>query len=236
MTNMKMAKKDLALVMIIVGALLLFCAWKFSFSPAMEEVDAQESKQADLQVQIDKVVAEAGTETQKENEIKQWSDEISKMLSKYDVYYQYEDGILWMKQIEDDFAKDDEMTTVIAQYTVGESGIAATVEGQGAFAERIYYKGTTTYTFNYQVADYATLKDFIDYIVSGNDGVKTIDNMSFSVDPVTGVTSGSVTMTVYTMMDGTVAYEAPTISGVETGVTNIFGEPTGEEEDAKKDK
>lgn len=234
MINMKIAKRDLALVMILISALLAFVAYKFSFDPAMKEVETQDKKQASLQKEIDEVAAKAGTETQMNNEIKKWTDEIADMVSKYDVWYQYEDGILWMKKIEDNFTEGEEMSAIIDQYTVGESKIAAAVEGQGSFAEKGFVKGTSTYSFNYTVKDYETLKEFIDYIVSGKDGVKTLDSMSFSVDPTTGITSGSVTMTVYVMVDGSVAYEAPTISGVTIGVTNIFGEPTGEVEEETK--
>lgn len=223
---MKIAKRDIAIIMIVVGLLAAFCSYKFYFSGVLDDVDAEKKKQAELQTEIDKVAAVAGTETAMKNEVKKWSDEIESMLEKYDVLYTYEDGILWMKQIEEE---KDLTGTLIETYTIGETGLNVAVTGQGDFAGKNYYQGTTNYSFSYEVQDYATLKKFIDYIVSGNDGVKTLDSMSFTVDPETGVTTGNISMTVYVLSDGTKAYTAPEIEGVTTGdVKNIFGDPTGE--------
>lgn len=223
---MKIAKRDIAIIMIVVGLLAAFCSYKFYFSSVLDDVETEKKEQSELQTEIDKVAAVAGTETTMNKEIKQWSDEIEAMLEKYDVLYTYEDGILWLKQIEDETTLEG---TQIETYTVGETGISSTVTGQGNFNGKFYYQGTTSYSFSYEVQDYATLKLFIDYIVSGDDGVKTLDSMSFTVDPETGVITGNINMTVYVLSDGSKAYTAPEIDGVTTGgVENIFGNPTGE--------
>ena len=43
---MKIAKRDLALVMIIVAILAAFAAYKFSLKPNLDAVDEEEGKQA----------------------------------------------------------------------------------------------------------------------------------------------------------------------------------------------
>lgn len=229
---MKIAKKDIALIMIVLGLVLVFCSFKFAFSPALDKVDEEKSKQAELQTKIDEVKKVAGTEPDMEKEIAGWTKEIEDMLAKYHAAYSYEDGILWMKQIED--AGTASGNPVISAYTVNEIGAASlttTVEGQGAFSGKVYGKGTTSYSFDYAVADYNSLKSFLDYIVtaSNREGVKTIDNMSFAVDDKTGEISGSVNMTVYSVTDlaNVLLYKLPSVDGVNQGVSNIFGEPTG---------
>ncbi len=232
---MKIAKKDIALIMIVLGLVILFCSFKFAFSPALDTVDAEKAKQADLQKQIDEIKKVAGTEPDMEKEIAGWTKEIEDMLAKYHAAYSYEDGILWMKQIED--AGTASGSPVISAYTVNEIGAASlttTVEGQGAFSGKVYGKGTASYSFNYFVPDYESLKSFLDYIVtaSNREGVKTIDSMSFAVNSVTGEISGSVNMTVYSVTDlaDVLLYKLPAVDGVNQGVGNIFGEPTGEAE------
>ena len=227
---MKIAKKDLALIMVIVGLLAAFCSYKFYFEGVLDTVEAENNKQEDKKAQIEQLEAKANEVNNMKKEVVLWGDEITKILDEYDVHYTIEDGILWMSQIEKDTAAKG-MPVLIDTYSVGEPGISASVTGQGAFSGKNYQKGTTTYSYSYAVADYASLKNLIDYIVSGNDGVKTLDNMSFDVDTVTGEIEGSITMTVYVLHDSTVPYEFPEISGVSLGVTNIWGEPTGELEE-----
>ncbi len=230
MTSMKIAKRDLALIMVIVGLLAAFCSYKFSFEGTLETVEAENKKQEEKQAQITQLEAKANEVNNMKKEVVLWGDEITKILEDYDVFYSIEDGILWMSQIEKDTAASGK-PALIDTYNVGEPGIAATVTGQGAFAGKEYKKGSTTYTYTYAVEDYDSLKHLIDYIVSGNDGVKTLDNMSFTVDEATGAVKGSITMTVYVLHDNTVPYEFPTIDGVDLGITNIWGEPTGELEE-----
>lgn len=230
MTGMKIAKKDLALIMVIVGLLAAFCSYKFYFEGVLETVEAEDKKQEEKNAQIEQLEAKANEVNNMKKEVVLWGEEVTKILEDYDVFYKFEDGILWMSQIEKDTAKAG-MPAVIQTYTVGEAGVSATVTGQGAFSGKVYNKGVTTYSFSYAVENYDALKNLIDYIVSGNDGVKTLDNMSFEVDPVTGETKGNIVMSVYILSDGTVAYEDPTIDGVNLGIPNIFGEPTGELEE-----
>ncbi len=216
---MKIAKKDIAVLMVIVGLIAAFCSYKFYFSGKLEEIDAENSKQASIQTEIDKVSKVAATDTDMNNQVAKWAKEVDEMVGRYDVAYQYEDGILFMKSIE----TQDAFTAAIDTYTVGETVLANTVVGQGEFGGKSFLQGTTTYSFNYKVDSYDSLKKLIDYIVSDKNGVKTLDSMTFAVSGE-GFT-GSATMTVYSLADGSAAYTAPTISGVETGVDRIFPEP-----------
>lgn len=225
MTIMKISKRDLALLMVLFGIMAAFCSYKFYFSPTLETVEAEKAKQAELQVQLDEILKVAGTENQMSSEVKKWESEISKTLEGYKVFYTVEDGILWMKDIETGNLDAENGTSVlIKQYTVGEPNVSNTVTGQGSFTGKEFQKGSTNYSFSYEVTNYAAMKKLIDYIVSGNDGVKTLDSMSFAVNKETGVISGNITMTVYTMSDGTVAYTAPVIDGVTLGAGDIFGD------------
>lgn len=231
---MKIAKRDIALIMIVVGAIVAFCSFNFIFKPSSNTVDEEKAKQAELQTKIDEVAKVAGTENQLKEEIGDWSAEIQEMLDRFHAQYSYEDGILWVKNIEE---AENSGKPVISQYTIGEAGLlsySTTVNGQGEFAGKTYSFGTTNYSFSYTVTDYDSLKKFLDYIVneSTRDGVKTINSMTFSVDPVSGAISGSVTMQVYVFTDAEnlLNYKLPSIDGVQVGnITNIFGEPTGEE-------
>lgn len=234
---MKIAKRDIAIVMVVLGAIILFISYKFAFSPSMDTVKEEEAKQADLQKEIDEIKKVAGTESQMDRDMKEWASNIETALKKYNPSYSYEDGLLWLKQVEE--AKDTMGNTasgapLIDSYTVSEIGLnnmSTIVEGQGKFAGTTYGYGRSIYTFDYLIDSYANLKLFLDYIVTpaSRDGVKTIDSMTFVISN-SGAISGTVNMSVYVLTNAIDAlqYAPPAIDGVNQGVTNIFGQPSGE--------
>lgn len=225
---MKIAKKDLALIMVIVGILAAFCSYKFYFSGKMEEVEKENKAQAELQDKIDAVKAVADTVPDMKKEMELWQNDVTNLLAKFKVNAIYEDGILYAKAIETDLGAE------IGSYNIAQSSEVARVPGEGKFSGKTYVKGTTNYSISYHVADYDALKKLINYLVSGNAGVKTLDSMSFIINDDNSI-SGSVNLTVFVMSDGSVEYQAPTINGVETGkIPNIFGTPV--ENEKEKDK
>lgn len=207
---MKLAKKDIALILVIVGILAAFCSYKFVFSGKMDEVDAEKTKQSEVQAKLDEVKASASKENDMKADMSAWEKEINDMLAKYKADTKYEDGILYAKALETD------LDATIRSYSVAEASKVATVAGAGKYQGKTFVKGSTSYSFSYTVADYDTLKKFINYLVSGNKGVKSLESMSFQVNDDMSI-SGSVNLSVFVMSDGSTAYEAPKIDGVETG-------------------
>jgi hypothetical protein len=216
---MKIAKREIALIMVIIGVLAGFCTYRFYFSSKMDEVSAQETQQASLQSQIDEINLKVDDEKRMRSQMNDWESEVNDAVALYDLGYNYEDGILYMKELEDnEIAK-------VSTYNVAETSITASVAGQGKFAGKVFNEGTTTYSFNYEVENYDALKTFIDYIVDRDNGIRTLSSISFSVDESTGAISGTVSMNIYALTDGSAAYEQPTIDGVDQGIAsgNIFG-------------
>lgn len=214
---MKIAKRDLALIFVIVGVLAAFCSYKFYFSGVLEDIEKEEKKQDELQVSINEVQARAAEEPTMNAAMDQWAADIEKILGKYDIAYIYEDGILYINKVETDNIAE------ISSFTVGETSLQSTIEGQGKFAGTIYSKGATSYNFNYSVKSYEELKTFIDYIVSGREGVKALESMNFAPDETTGGFKGDVMMSIYTISDGSKEYKAPVINDIPQGVQNIWG-------------
>jgi len=230
---MKIAKRDIAVVMIVVGLLSLFCAWKFSFSPARDTVDQEKSKQTDLQNQIDAIKIRAKEAENMEKEMSKWQGEIATSLEPYHSNYLYEDGLMYLDNLEkqkDNAALPFEVR--IPHYSVGESGVSQTIEGQGVFSGKTYISGTTVYNFDYTITGYDQLKNFINYMVGESDksGVKTLDSMTFSVTNDISEVKGSINLTAYSFAAMTGAnldnaYVPQKLDGVKQGITtkNIWG-------------
>lgn len=240
---MKIAKRDIAIVMVVVALLSVFCAWKFSFSPARDTVDQEKSRQSELQSQIDAIKIRAKEAENMQKEMQKWQAEMAKELEPYHSNYLYEDGLMYLNNLE--IQKENAampFEVLIDDYSVGESGVSQTINGQGIFTDKTYIAGTTTYSFNYTLTGYDKLKNFINYMVGESDksGIKTLDTMTFDVNNELATFKGSINMTAYSIasmtkgeLDNT--YVPQNLEKVEKGITekNIWGK-FGNPEQAKE--
>jgi len=226
---MKIAKRDIAVIMVIVALLVVFCSYKFSWTPNQEAKEKEEARQSELQVQIDQVKARAAEQPRMEKEMAAWQEEISKAIQPFHSRYLYEDGIMYVKNLEEQAENENTPFEVkIKTWTVAESGYSNTISGQGCFTGTTYASGTTSYNYNYDITGYDQLKNLINYIVSEKDGsgVKSLDSMSFTYNKATGEKfTGTIVMTVYAITDGNNPYEPQNLEDVEQQITNdnIFG-------------
>jgi len=231
---MKIAKRDIAIVMVVVALLAVFCAWKFSFSPAQETVDKEKSRQSELQSQIDAIKIRAKEAENMQKEMQKWQAEMATAFEPYHSAYLYEDGLMYLNNLEnqkENAAMPYEVK--IPMYTIGESGISNTIEGMGIFSGKSYIIGQTTYGFDYELKGYDQLKNFINYIISESDksGIKTLDSMTFDVDNANSSIDGTINISAYAAMvsgkDGIEnEYKPQNLESVEKGITtkNIWGE------------
>lgn len=233
---MKIAKRDLAIVMVLVGIIAAFCAYKFYYSSNMEQVESEESKQASLETQIRDLEKKAKDVENMKKEEGEWIKTADKLVSKYDPAYVYEDGILWMSKVEQD---NDE--TYIRTYTVGETRSDQLVVGEGLFKEnnKNYIASRVSYSFSYEVPNYEALKSIIAYLTSAEaGGVRTIDTMTFTQNKEKFF--GTINMNVYAFTDDITSYLPPVIKDVEgkdisTGIEMIFPKLEEEKETDNKE-
>ena len=241
---MKIAKKDIALVMIIVALLAAFCAYKFSLSSDLDKVEDEESKQAALQLQIDEVKARADQVPKMEKEIAEWQTNVATWIKPFHAAHWYEDGIMYLRNLEHQDEKDtDPFKVAIVEYTLNETSINSSVSGQGSFSGASFVSGTAAYEYVYKIDGYPELKNFINYIISEVDGfgVKTLDSMSFQIQKGSDHFEGSINMTAYSIaeVDNGKAinpYNPQNLTDIEQGLEtdSIFGDFT--KDDEKDDK
>ena len=242
---MKIAKKDIALVMIIVALLAAFAAYKFSLSSNLDAVEEEESKQASLQQQIDEVKARADQVPKMEKEIAEWQTNVANWIKPFHAAHKYEDGIMYLRNLEHQDEKDtDPFKAFILAYSLNETGIGTTISGQGSFSGATFVSGTANYDFEYRLTGYDELKRFITYIVSEVDGfgVKSLDSMSFELKEGKDLFEGDITMTAYSIAEVDNGkeinpYVPQNLTDVEQGLEtdSIFGD-FNEDEEQNNDK
>ncbi len=242
---MKIAKKDLALVMIIVALLAAFAAYKFSLSANLDAVDDEEAKQASLQAQIDEVKARADQVPKMEKEIADWQTNVADWIKPFHSAHLYEDGIMYLRNLEHQDEKEkDPFKAFILAYQLNETGINTSVSGQGSFSGQEFTSGTAVYDFEFRLTGYDELKNFFSYIISEVDGfgVKSLDSIAFDLEDGSDIFRGTVSMTAYAIAEidnGKLVnpYVPQNLTDVEQGIEaeSIFGNFKEEGEDDKKD-
>ena len=240
---MKIAKKDLALVMVIVALLAAFCAYKFSLSSDLDKVEDEESRQAELQTQIDEVKARADQVPKMEKEIAEWQTNVANWIKPFHAMHWYEDGIMYLRNLEHQDEKDaDAFKVAITEYSLNETAVNSTVIGQGSFGSASFMSGTAIYQYKYIIDGYPELKNFITYIISEADGfgVKSLDSMSFTLEDGSDHFEGEIKMTAYSIaeIDNGKAinpYNPQNLTDVEQGLEtdSIFGDFSEDDEDDK---
>ena len=241
---MKIAKRDIALLLIVFGLLIGFCAYKFFLSEDLKAVEDEEATQGNLQFQIDEVKARADQVPKMEKEIGEWQTIISNWLKPFHCYHQYEDAVMYLRNLEHQNEKDkDPFELSIYEYKLEETGINTTITGQGSFAGTSFSSGTANYEFKYEIKGYDQLKYFLTYMISEEDGfgVKSLDSMSFDLQSGSDVFRGTITMTAYAIaeVDGgklVNPYVPQKLDDIEQGLDekdSIFGNFKEEDETDK---
>ena len=95
---MKVSKRDISIVMVLLGVIALFCVYQFYYRDSQKKVE-------ELQKSINKSTAENNEllkidETKIENEMKASEESLKKLIKAYPPYYRFDDMIMYLYDLE----------------------------------------------------------------------------------------------------------------------------------------
>ena len=217
---MKITRRDLGVIMILVGILSVFLVYQMNFKDMQTQVEALQEEQKNLKTQIDDLQPVKDNAPFYTSMMERFKDELTDIVAEFPVNILYEDGIMYVVELEE----NEDFNVSIPSFTVSEAAVSQTVEGAGSLTGLTYTLGQSTMSFSYTADSYQDMKDFVDYVYSDVDNKRTITNVSMVFDNTTGEVSGSVNINMYVMSDGSSAYEQIELPLDSLGVENIFGE------------
>lgn len=241
---MKITKRDLKVVLLLIGILSAFLAYQMYFSTKLEEIEAEHNKQAQLEKEIKELEEKQSHEKEYRDNMAKWETEILAKLTEFPVYQRYEDGILYLRHLEEEF------DVYFGDYTVLEAASVQKVTGKvnyNDYATQLLSANTTT---SY-ITTYEVFKELVNYIYADEEVTRVIDTLNITVDSETGELKGNLVMQAYAMIGGDRKYEEVEIPGYDElydedyeyetdpetgetismiGVENIFGEKETEPE------
>ena len=204
---MKVSKRDISIVMILLGAITLFCVYQFYFRDKQDKVEKIEAEikadKAEIE-KLDKLWAQRQDMGQK---LQKYTEELISMVKRYPVRYRYDDLAVYLNNLE----KNPEYGVKYSVYDLTKSALTNNYSGKfnGSTVEFASTRAgirATFYTDTYE----GFKKLFRDtYAWNLNDDTrnapgldpKNISSITINFSNITGRVSGTIDIGLYGVTD-----------------------------------
>lgn len=230
--NMKLSKRDIKLLLILLGLVAVVASFYLVYTPAKERCEAIETQNVELQNQVSRLEELNASKAEYEQSIIDMNQEITALTSEFPAATKEEDGVYFAHLMETNVSGDVSISAVtlgnpevvlvteVVNGATEETVDAATVEGGAATTVSEYTMYRTRNAFIYSTG-YNGLKNLVNTINNQMDKI-TIQTLSVSYDTATGLLSGTVDTNFFTMEGTEREYTKPNLPQVNEGTSNIF--------------
>lgn len=215
---MKFGKKELNLIIGLLGVLIAVGVWMFVASPMKEKTESLKSENVELKAKADEYQAVNAQRPQFEAETIELQDERATLLKAFPAGMTKEDEIMYWANMERANASTLAMSNIVMSgwEEVHVEGQPSS-EGEGATQLHLF-KAPVSYTYQ---STYDGIKNMVRYVFAQNDK-KSISKVSAAFDAATGNLVGTVDINMYYMNGTGNEYVPYTIPTVPTGVADVF--------------
>lgn len=216
---MKVSKRDLYLLLAVVGVIIAFCSWQFGFKKMSEKTEKLRTDTVSIQAEIDKYSAVKNNIDIYQKGIEEHTNKIVDTLRNFPVEVLTEDVIMLGRELE----KNDDSTVVSSIVASDKVNIytATSKPLAGSNVPVSYYLFKTDVSMIYSTS-YKGFKEYLDYI-NAHANRMSVENFSLSYDSSTGLLAGSSIINMFSIVGTEKEYNEQNLSGVKLGTDNIFG-------------
>lgn len=242
----KATKGQINLLIMLIGVLLAVASYFFVFTKFNERRAALANENAALQAEVDALQELADNKEFYISETERMDKEIGETIQRYPADVLEEDEVMYTAAIQGsnqmwvngltiaekqqvmvagpapvEAAPVEDADAIDAEEAPAEEAPATTeAAAPAAGLANTVFLYTSPFTLSYK-STYTSIKDVITSIVTSDDRM-SIKNVTIGYDAETGVLSGTVDATMYTMEGTGTEYISPTVNGVPTGTPDIF--------------
>ena len=216
---MKVSKKEIYLLLALVGIGIAFCSWQFGFKKINARTDELNAETDVLKVEISKYTAVKDNIELYNTGIEDATNHIADVLYDFPAMVMEEDMIMFGRSLEKSI--DD---TTVSTVSFGAPSNVYVVTSHPVEASTVpisYSLYNNAITVSYQTS-YEGFKEIVDYIRS-NKNRMTMENFSLAYDEATGLLTASTAVNMYSVTGTDKEYTQQNLSGVGLGLDNIFG-------------
>lgn len=204
---MKVSKRDISIVMILLGAITLFCIYQFYYRDKQDKVKQLESEikadKAEIE-KLDKLWAQRQDMGQK---LTQYTEELVSMVKRYPVRYRYDDLVVYLNNLE----KNPEYGVKFTTYDLVKSGLTSNYSGKFN-GSTVSFAGTrASVDASFYTDTYEGFKKLLrdTYAWNLNEDTrkapgldpKNVTSVSVTYDNFTGQVSGHIAFGLYGVTD-----------------------------------
>ena len=222
---MKVSKRDISIVMILLGAIALFCVYQFNYRKQVEKAES-------LDKEIKVKTAENNellkiNEQELNNDITKWQGELQAMVKKYPAYYRFDDMIMYLYDLE----HYEEYGAHFYQYQMLPSVTKESYVGKFNEQSVVFGCNEATFSMLFTNQTYQGCKKMLNAIYADR-MAKNFESIILQYDNITGVVRGTIMAHAYGVSDyGTFGQGQDTnypptevyIPKVSQGVDCVFG-------------
>ena len=230
--KLNLSKRDIKLLLMLLGLVALVASFYLVYTPAKERREAIELQNVELQNQVSRLEELNASKPQYEADIISMNQEITALTTEFPAATKEEDGVYFAHLMEQNVAGDVSISAVtlgnpevvlvteVVNGATEETVDASTVEGGAAATVSEYTMYRTRNAFVYSTG-YQGMKNLVNTINNQMDKI-TIQTLTVSYDTATGLLSGTVDTNFFTMEGTEREYSKPNLPQVNEGTSNIF--------------
>ena len=216
---MKISKKEIYLLLALVGIGIAVCAWQFGFKKINTKTEELTAETELLRTEITKYTAVKDNIALYKTGIDTATNHIAEVLYDFPAFIMEEDMIMLGRNLEKNI--DD---TSVSTVSFGAASNVYSVASRPAEATTVpisYGLNNNAISISYQTS-YDGFKEIVDYICT-NKNRMTISDFSLAYDATSGLLSATTSVNMYSVTGTDKEYTQQNLSGVGTGTDNIFG-------------
>ena len=195
---MKVSKRDISIVMILLGAIALFCVYQFNYRKQIEkaetlerEIKAKTAENEEL-LKID--------EQQINNDITKWQNDLIAMVKKYPSGYRYDDLIMYLYDLE--HVEDYGVRFNTYEMFPSSRGVIDTYSGSFNEKAVMFSDNQAKISVVYANATYEGCKKMLSAVYADR-MAKNIQEIELTYDNYTGIVGGRMILRAYGVTDFT---------------------------------
>lgn len=191
---MKISKRDISIVMVLLGAIALFCVYQFYYRDSLKKVE-------ELQASIDKSTAENNEllkidETKLESEMTAAEKDLKAMVLEYPMAYRLDDMIMYLYDIE----KAPGYGAHFYEYQMFPSETKDAYIGAVRDKVVTYSVSDATFSMRFTNETYTGLKEMLKAVYADR-YAKNFDYIRLSYNNITGQVKGEITLHAFSVTD-----------------------------------
>ena len=216
---MKIAKRDLKLLLILAGLLVFLLMYLLVFNPLQTKISNVKAENAQLSAQVEDLEAKYLRMAEYEDGIKASREFVRETLKSFPGDVKEEDILSYLLTMEARQGIRMETVTFIKPELVQQLNLMTQVDGQDVAVPANAYRATTvmTGTLNYPQA-----KNVINYLYD-SDKQTTLERVTLTYNSETGKLAGTFELSKYLINFDGAEYVPERVPVVDIGLKDLFG-------------